>query len=543
MNVVSPSQLNLFGEPCWEHPEDPSATPEDSFEPLAHSFGLAGSEAGSSRAPPRRLRAMLSDELSHLMTRDAAPIDLAIEGWHRGMPTHAVRDLRSRLQDLSSKPIEIATACSGSDVLLLVLNQLIVYWSKQFGVSLSCRHVFSCERDKDAQAFLLSQFPRMEALIENIRDLDQEWAPTIHGTASGLLQMDKVDIFAAGFSCKARSKLNCNRAAADCVQNGTACTGETFSHLAAYISRHRPRCVLLENVSDLAEVSETGISDSDYIVQFFLSIGYVCRPYPIEARKYGSLPRRFRLYWLAFESGAAEYLDVAQQTLDAMADTVVPRPIEDYLLPVDCHQVQNRKKAVEMETREYKWKTDHANLFDLHNLVWPPSRDLFDQRLSHLDQRPYECVCFASMRFPYTPAGRLLLHAEYLDVNESLGRAVGPDGTTNPWKHTMPTMVCHGLYILRRGLPTPEGAADYKVDVRQLDGAELLGMLGFAAEHMVGGYPPHEVATSLAGNAFSGFAAGAMLVSAFRRLRCVAEVGLDEGAEGTFSDGGEGPGL
>ncbi len=43
------------------------------------------------------------------------------------------------------------------------------------------------------------------------------------------------------------------------------------------------------------------------------------------------------------------------------------------------------------------------------------------------------------------------------------------------------------------------------VHLRQLDGVELLNFMGFDSTYLVGQWPSHTLATSLAGNAFNGF--------------------------------------
>ncbi len=64
----------------------------------------------------------------------------------------------------------------------------------------------------------------------------------------------KVDIFAAGFVCKARSRLNSQRAGSSCVRLQQATTGESWAMISKYIAVHQPRAVMLENVVVLGPV-------------------------------------------------------------------------------------------------------------------------------------------------------------------------------------------------------------------------------------------------------------------------------------------------
>ena len=106
----------------------------------------------------------------------------------------------------------------------------------------------------------------------------------------------------------------------------------------------------------------------------------------------------------------------------------------------------------------------------------------------------------------------------YLDANKSLLRLVGPNGDVCPWSITFPTMTCNGVYIMRRAPtdgPPPELVPN--VELRHLDGMELLQILKYL-KGIHGDFPGHEDLTRMAGNAFSGFAAGAVVLGVCAQL-------------------------
>eukprot|EP00959_Pyramimonas_sp_CCMP1952_P238752 4989279-Pyramimonas_sp.AAC.1 len=81
-------------------------------------------------------------------------------------PEREVIKLVDQLRFLAKEdePGTIATACSGTDVIIVALQTMFDIFAKAYQVHLSVRHVFSCEKDKDAQQFLMNHHPKIEAL-------------------------------------------------------------------------------------------------------------------------------------------------------------------------------------------------------------------------------------------------------------------------------------------------------------------------------------------------------------------------------------------
>ncbi len=103
----------------------------------------------------------------------------SIRAWHERLPAREIRNLTDQLKALEKiESITVATACSGTDILVTAFDQLIKFWSEEFGRELNMRHIFSCESAMDVQKFLLSTYPMMEALIPDTSHLGETWAPT-----------------------------------------------------------------------------------------------------------------------------------------------------------------------------------------------------------------------------------------------------------------------------------------------------------------------------------------------------------------------------
>ena len=140
----------------------------------------------------------------------------------------------------------------------------------------------------------------------------------------------------------------------------------------------------------------------------------------------------------------------------------------------------------------------------------------------HLDQRAFEVVHYANSVWPYScpPDGSFV--QELLASNVSLARlATGGLRSSSPWRRDMmSTMTGSGQHIMRWAEVTDDGQdlergtvesagepVRHEVFVRQLDGLELMALMGYATEYICPlNTPCHKLATSFAGNAFSAFA-------------------------------------
>ncbi len=126
----------------------------------------------------------------------------------------------------------------------------IVSSCQEYGKVPSIRHVWSCDSDPVCQDFICRNFPKCEAIISCMSYLSDDWAPTVCAGRGGppQLRMGPVDLFTAGFTCCARSRLNTSRVGPTCVRDGTGTTGTSWDLVTRYVSKHKPRTIVLENV-------------------------------------------------------------------------------------------------------------------------------------------------------------------------------------------------------------------------------------------------------------------------------------------------------
>lgn len=438
------------------------------------------------------------------------PLTQAVRSWHDALPSTELLGLRRALIGMKV-PLSVGTACSGTDIAVLVLHEFARYWREVLGVTVPIRHLFACECNPEVQKFLQEQWPDCEALVPDMVSLVDDFVPTLGESGSRMVQLDAPDVFIAGFVCKARSRLNVNASSArGCVQHGTHSTGASFSMVSAYVSKRRPGLVILENVPDLDAPTDSGISDAQYVQDCLTSVGYVCTRFVLEARNYGSFPRRERIFWVAVahpkpSTLAHDHMDCCmQRLLAAMATGKQATTLEDYLIDGEAQQVRKRRRK-DTEGRDMKYKAEHMSLFDAIGQEWPAPLGKWNAALDHMEQRAYEVVVFADAAFPVQGAEA---DWEFLDSNAGLSRLVGPAGAQRPWSKAIPTLTGAARIVARR-------CRGGTVEVRQLDGIELLQLIGFSLADLNTSNITHDCATSMAGNAFSAFAIGPVMLAAF----------------------------
>ena len=307
-----------------------------------------------------------------------------MEEWHNALPPAVLVALSVGAGAIAKwTSFEIATAFSGSDVVVLVLFALAAHWAFLFGTQVRVEHVFSCEASPEVREFIAST-SSPGALFQNADSLGRASAPATDGERV----VSTADLFVAGFVCKSLSKLNVNRSSnVGCVQSGTGTTGESFQHVADYVFNHRPGAVVLENLPDTGQTTaEVPESDAAWIVRWFEEHNYECQVLEVAAEEYGSAATRKRYFWLAFRGrrpgnprGAVAKAVIAAVKIDPVY------PLSAYLLPKDARQVERlphagpkRKRLPHAgphpgdEKEGPNWKDEHLALFALRMLKWPP---------------------------------------------------------------------------------------------------------------------------------------------------------------------------
>ena len=150
-------------------------------------------------------------------------------------------------------------------------------------------------------------------------------------------------------------------------------------------------------------------------------------------------------------------------------------------------------------------------IFAANKLRWPPSREDLpaEHKYGHLGQGAFERVYYCNAVFPYNlkPDASGKYPCQYMDANEDSVRSCGPNGTRSPWSQHLPTFTEGTQVIVRKAnlIEIQGGVTDLAISIFQLDGLELMQLMGWDISYFRGQYPGHKCAKNMAGNAFSAF--------------------------------------
>ncbi|PLB48961.1 hypothetical protein P170DRAFT_464536 [Aspergillus steynii IBT 23096] len=183
-----------------------------------------------------------------------------LEEMYRLMTSKALElGLDEALKHMGSRPLRVATVCSGTESPLLALEMVRCHLETHFDRTLPFRHLFSAEIVPFKQAYIERNFhPRY--LFRDVNQLKDRVAATAYGSIEKVPK--NVDLLVAGFSCVDFSGLNNNRKTLD--QQGES--GGTFWAIVRHARVYRPRIMVLENVK---------LAPWTSIVQYLAEIDYL----------------------------------------------------------------------------------------------------------------------------------------------------------------------------------------------------------------------------------------------------------------------------
>ncbi|CAK0866664.1 unnamed protein product [Prorocentrum cordatum] len=436
--------------------------------------------------------------------------------------------------------VTVGSACSGCDIVNHVFRVLLTHAQRSMAEHVpQVRHVFSREKDPSKIAFLKNEFAP-EILFDDVRVLTKRSGVNL---MTGKAQrVPGVDILAAGFSCKSRAATN-NKSHlhVNCIQNKDpeAETSITFHAIADYIIRFRPRLFFLENVMSLGQKKDGSddASDMEWICEYFANSGFAMKTFAFDAADFGSPASRRRLYLLGwsmeFESddspaAPAMPLDYLDSFLGSL---LVEGPDMNSFLIANPDQWESemakytatpalgpsRKEA----KKDVEWHKEHCNAFRDADLQWPAEGvdpegfvDMEFKGVSFklykgtLCDRQFELTLFSMVSFPMAEGSP----PEFMDViMPSLGRIFKGEDFAAPWRTQMQTITAAARPVVRffwKG----------EVYVRPVGGAECMAIIGwdYSFWNDPDAYKYEDpLLVSLAGSAFSGFAAPPMLMCLF----------------------------
>ncbi|GMI05451.1 hypothetical protein TrVE_jg4580 [Triparma verrucosa] len=405
---------------------------------------------------------------------------------------------------LLSRPLRIATMCSGTESPVLALDMMSRAAEEQYGVKLEIEHLFSCEIEPFKQAYIERNF-QPPILFRDIRELGRKKAVTAFGSLVDV--PGGADMLIAGTSCVDYSNLNNEKK----TITGSGESGQTFRGMLDWIKKNEPPIVILENVSGAPWETKVKIFEQE--------LGYHATFARVDTKKYYIPQTRSRGYLFAVKkdrgvssSAPAKWKGMVESfRRDASAS------LDSFMFPSDDPRVlkgRERLSAGRGDAGERTGRVDWARC---------EARHLFARSDEELgDKRPLtgwsDSGNTALPSYGWNDWANAQVHRihDLMDINTLRLAKEGVDGTykTMVWnlsqnvdRDTMGKLgLCQCL--------TPTGVPYVSNRGGPLVGEELLLLQGIPADDLTLTRETEENLKDLAGNAMSTTVVGSCMLAA-----------------------------
>jgi site-specific DNA-cytosine methylase len=431
----------------------------------------------------------------------------------------------------------IGTICSGSEVGIYACETLAQSLALDIGVPLCFNHSFSCEIVPWKRDWARRHF-NPTRMFGDAKDMSV--AKAVDLLIGEWVDIPNVHILCAGFECDSVSFFNNTSAEyrGGCVEKGEGKTGRTAQYNLAYIRRHRPLLVILENVVALA----FKMVDLQTIIDALEEVGYLVRHVFANSRDFGIAQSRERIYIIGvlFDDRKVTTSDESPQWFHDIFTTftdmkVEAPPLGEFLAPSDHVSVASwrAERTANLEARDCsrvdrKYEVDHMDAFIALGMDYPPDMGDFTPTVSHLPRRQAELAFLYKLWNKDEP--KETVHD--LNMSPAFGAGTKTDecatlvSTSRPWLRKLERDMSGDEALVLQGF-------DY---CRQYSVNSDFDSMSFS----------HSQKLDLAGNAFNAYVFGPLLFSAISHIdfeRAVARRSMPLYCAGSSSDGGSESGV
>ncbi|CAD0094996.1 unnamed protein product [Aureobasidium mustum] len=272
---------------------------------------------------------------------------------NKDAPKYSLEDV---CKHIGSRPLRVATMCSGTESPLLALDMISDCIRKREGsLELRYEHVFSAEIVPFKQAYIERNFspPIIFRDITDITRGKDGKAITAYGGEVDI--PGNVDLVIAGTACVDFSRLNNKRKTLQ--ERGES--GDTFAAVLAYAVRYRPTMLVLENVYG---------APWDEMLREYRSNGYISAGVLVDSKHYYLPQTRQRGYMVCIDEKKLDACSIDHAVFredfqDRMADFKRPAssPLSSFILPNDdplvtrASQSMARQSELDSSLREVDW--------------------------------------------------------------------------------------------------------------------------------------------------------------------------------------------
>ena len=427
--------------------------------------------------------------------------DLALRAYRRGFQNVSTH--------LNGRMLRIATMCSGTDCPIIAFRLVQKHMKSLSSKPLEFEHVFSAEIHPVAQAFIARNFPSLQIIFRDVREIAQSSGGTDPTTAYGAPTKvpGNIDLLIAGFACVDFSKLNRNPLEPGEVGEST----DTGRAILTYANIFRPAIVILENV-----IGAPWEKTSKFVRQ---EMRYSAEFLHLDTKDYYIPQTRNRGYLIMIDQDRAGSVEAADKMAKEWVNLVkalerpASSPFGAFLLDRDDPRVHKGQTELRptTKTRETEWilsRGRHQKVRAFHQLGSrrPLTNWVEGGRCTFPD--------FGSMTWFYAQVSRVL---DTIDINflRSLGRGFDPLFKIRWWNLSQNVdreadTSAFGLI----GCLTPKGIHYDTVRGTILIGIEYLAAQGIPIAEIITTRETEQELLELAGNAMTSTVVGVAIVSA-----------------------------
>jgi site-specific DNA-cytosine methylase len=317
----------------------------------AKAPGISKTGRATGKASSTGMAKLLGRETSQPKGLDTSLAPLSsINDIFEDITTRALANgLREVLKKMT-RPLRVATMCSGTESPLLALEMIQDALKSLDETELKVDHLFSAEIVPYKQAYIERNFhPKIifRDITEITKAVEEEFpqATTAYGAMISI--PDDVDILIAGTSCVDFSRLNKYRK--DLSDEAGGESSKTWHGVLSYVKAFRPAIVILENVKS---------APYDRMMGYYRDIGYEVGGVLLDTKNYYLPQTRQRGYLVCYDmSKAPTHIGGAGKKWESLMSDFrryASSSVADFMLPND--KIQAQQDGLESSgSKEYDW--------------------------------------------------------------------------------------------------------------------------------------------------------------------------------------------
>jgi site-specific DNA-cytosine methylase len=445
----------------------------------------------------------------------------AIDKWHSDMDPGVLMTIaegvrKMQMPDGSPYRFTLGSGFSGCSILTKIANRLFEFWNNKYGINVQLDECYQCDSGHIPQPFLMAEHADVKCLFRTVEELAEGRAFDLKSGSYQVVPFTKG--WGGGFCCQTKSSFDNSSSKehrSSAVQDEVGKTGEAWRATKQFLKAKRPPVIFLENLENLANCNDAGVSDAQCIIAWLSETGYVCQYFLVNAKDYGACDSRPRCYIIGYlGSGSSASMAVAQYILPNLK--ITPVALESMIGKFqDIPHLWRDAAADELELqpkrclkKDPEYEDQHFSYYKAVALEYPPDLCAAGRELAllcaNISQREAEVFYYAEQVEPYPDAPGI---SQFADLNLSMKYHLGSAGKGSIFHESIPCLATSSDLVMRVQFETGEKC------FRLIKGKYLLRLIGYG-DPLPGSHADPKTCSHLTGDAFNGFACSAAVLAA-----------------------------